>query len=364
MSNAKKVAVVLFNLGGPDTRDAIRPFLLNFFNDPNIIGAPQPIRGWIARYIAWKRSKREAGDSYGMLGDKSPLLENTYLQADALKNALNGGHIDFTVHVCMRYWHPMADQVVAEVVAQKPDQIILLPLYPQFSTTTSWSSLQDWQRAMGAAGAHIPTAMICCYPDDSGFIKASAENVKIAYDAMCQDYPSGKNPRVLFSAHGLPEKIIKGGDPYQAQCEDSAKKIVAAMGVENLDWQVCYQSKVGPLKWIGPSTDEAIHKAAKDGVPVIIYPHAFVSEHVETLVEIEHEYRDLAVSLGVPAFSRVPTVMDHPDFINGLAALVRARVGQTGITSNRGVSICPSGSKRCCMRMNVDGLSSTATGSY
>lgn len=358
MTQPQHIAVVLFNLGGPDSRAAIKPFLLNFFNDPNIISAPQPIRGLIAWLIARKRTKAEAGDSYAMLGNKSPLLENTNLQAQALNAALNQtGDVRFSVHVCMNYWHPMADQVVGEVRAQNPDQVILLPLYPQFSTTTTWSSLQSWQRAAAKQGFSLPTSLICCYPDDAGFIAASVEHIRSTYASLKQSQPAGvKPPRVLFSAHGLPEKIIKGGDPYQSHCETTAAKIVAELNIPDLDWQVCYQSRVGPLKWIGPSTDEALHQAASDRVPVCVYPCAFVSEHVETLVEIEHEYRDLATKLGIPGFARVPTVMTHPKFIAGLADLVRSRIGIPGVASNAGQSICPDQSRRCCMRMNVTGL--------
>jgi protoporphyrin/coproporphyrin ferrochelatase len=359
MTRPKHIAVVLFNLGGPDSRAAIKPFLLNFFNDPNIISAPQPIRGLIAWLIARKRTRAEAGDSYAMLGNKSPLLENSNLQARALESALNqnGEATKFTVHVCMNYWHPMSDQVVRNVRDQNPDQIVLLPLYPQFSTTTTWSSLQSWQRACTKHHLQVPTALICCYPADTGFIGASVDLVRETYMNLKQSLPTGvRAPRVLFSAHGLPEKIIRGGDPYQAQCETTAAKIAAALNIPDLDWQICYQSRVGPLKWIGPSTDEALHQAAADQVPVCVYPCAFVSEHVETLVEIEHEYRDLATKLGVPGFARVPTVMTHPKFIAGLADLVRSRIGIPGVASNTGQSICPTNATRCCMRMNVTGL--------
>jgi protoporphyrin/coproporphyrin ferrochelatase len=351
-SELKNIAVVLFNLGGPDSRAAIRPFLLNFFNDPNIIGAPKLIRMLIAQLIAWRRSRREAGDSYAKLGDKSPLLENTQQQASALEQALNSNadNIRYQVHVCMRYWHPMADAVVRDVQTSKPDQIILLPLYPQFSTTTTWSSLQEWRKQSLAQGLNVPTSLVCCYPEEQGFITASARRVREVYDHVRASHANLKGPRVLFSAHGLPEKIIKSGDPYQAQCERTAAMIAKTMGIPDFDWSICYQSKVGPLKWIGPSTSEALERAAQDQVPVVIYPHAFVSEHVETLVEIEDEYRELAHKLGVPAFARVETVMTDPFFIDGLADMVRACVGKTGIMSNTGACLCNDTAVRCCMR--------------
>lgn len=349
----KKIAVILMNLGGPDKKENIKPFLFNFFMDKNIIGAPLPIRFALAKFISEKRSKKEAGDSYSELGDKSPLLENTTKQAELLENDLNcrSDTQDFKVFVSMRYWHPMADEVVSKVKSYDPDHIVLMPLYPQFSTTTTRSSLQVWKKAIKKQGLDKPTATICCYPWDKGFIEASADNVSEVYETAKSE--TGKNPRILFSAHGLPEKIIKGGDPYQWQCEQSAEKIADEVkketGEENLDWQICYQSRVGPLKWIGPSTEEALEKAAKDNVPVVILPHAFTQEHVETLVEIEIEYRELAEEMGLKDFYRVETVGAHPAFIDGLGDMVMERLNDTGIKSNQMKSLCPYGFTNCCM---------------
>lgn len=352
----KHIAVVLFNLGGPDSREAIRPFLINFFSDPNIIRAPKFVRYLLSRFIAFRRSRREAGDSYAKLGNASPLLENTRAQASALALRLNTDPaVRFSVHVCMRYWHPMAEAVVERVKHENPDQVILLPLYPQFSTTTTWSSLGVWRQEADAVDLDIPTSMICCYPMQGGFVTASAGLIRAQYDAMAEEAREAglKPPRVLFSAHGLPEDIIVDGDPYQWQCERSAQAIADAVGVESLDWQVCYQSRVGPKKWIGPSTEDALRQAAADGVPVLVYPHAFVSEHVETLVEIEEEYRELAQHLGVPLFDRVPTVGVTRAFIEGLAQMVLSRMGMPGIGSDRAARLCPSGFSGCCMGRDV-----------
>lgn len=345
-----KTAVVLFNLGGPDKPESIRPFLLNFFMDPNIIQAPYPVRFAVSRLIANRRSKNEAGTAYGKLGGKSPLLDNTNLQAGALQGALGP---DYRVFVCMRYWHPLAGTVASLVKDYNPDQIILLPLYPQFSTTTTHSSFQDWNKAAAKIGLKAPTRYLCCYPLASGFIAASAARIRPVYQELLARHPKTP-PRILFSAHGLPEKIIRGGDPYQWQCEISARQIAEELGIYNLDWQVCYQSRVGPLKWIGPSTEEALHKAAKDQVPVLIYPHAFVSEHVETLVEIEDEYRHLASKLGIPDFARVETVGTHPEFIKGLAETVRLVGSPRALASSETAATpineraCPSEFRRCC----------------
>lgn len=348
----KRIAVVLFNLGGPDKAESIRPFLFNFFMDKNIIRLPLPFRFMIATLIANRRSKKEAGSSYGFLGGGSPLLENTQAQADALQQALGKrDDADYSVFVCMRYWHPMTQDVVRKVAAWNPDRIVLLPLYPQYSTTTTRSSLQEWNRYALDAKLEAPTSLICCYPEARGFISASAENVRKSYESALaatkeRNLPP---PRVLFSAHGLPEDIIADGDPYQAQCEQSARAIARATGIEGLDWAICYQSRVGPKKWLGPSTSDEIKRAATEGVPLVIYPHAFVSEHVETLVEIEIEYRHEAEELGVPYFARVPTVGTREAFIEDLAALSVSHARQSGIYSATGARVCPLSSKRCCM---------------
>ncbi|MCC7305053.1 MAG: ferrochelatase [Alphaproteobacteria bacterium] len=335
-----KTAVILFNLGGPDSKQSIKPFLFNFFMDKNIIRLPLPLRYLIARSISKKRSANEAGKSYALLGDKSPLLENTQAQAHALQAQLGD---DYKVFISMRYWHPMADEVARQVRNWDPDKIILLPLYPQFSTTTTRSSFQTWKRAAQKCGLDKPTDKICCYPFNEGFIQASADNIRAVYEQARKD--GYENPRILFSAHGLPEMVIKDGDPYQWQCEEGAKKIAAALGIENLDWSICYQSRVGRLKWIGPSTEEELERAAKDKTAVIIYPHAFTQEHVETLVEIEIEYREKAHELGVPGFYRVPTVSTQPAFIEGLADNILSVFNQT--------PVCPQEFRRCCRRSDT-----------
>lgn len=344
-----KTAIVLFNLGGPDSKQAIKPFLINFFTDPNIIRLPYPFRWLIARLIAERRSKKEAGTSYGELGDKSPLLENTTEQAKALETVINGTNgIIFKSFVSMRYWHPMAEQTVQDVKAWQPDQIVLLPLYPQYSTTTTRSSYQVWNKACKKFGLSVPTKFICCYPYDNGFIRANAANVKELFAKALAE--TGQKPRVLFSAHGLPEDIVKDGDPYQWQCEQTAAAIAQVAGLEEGDWQICYQSRVGPKKWLGPSTEEALEHAAKDSIPVVILPHAFTQEHVETLVEIEIEYREKADHFGVPGFYRVPTVGTHPDFIRGLADMVLSSTNAPNVSPPVGARLCPDRFSRCAMQ--------------
>lgn len=335
----KKTAVVLLNLGGPLKQEDIKPFLFNFFMDKNIISAPLPIRYLIAKLISIRRGKGAANSSYSHLGFKSPLLENTQAQAEALEKILKQKLNDVKVFVSMRYWHPMADKVAKDIAEYAPDQVLLLPLYPQFSTTTTKSSFENYFKYAG----NTPVTTICCYPDNNGFIQASADLIR----RKLADAPS--NTRLLFSAHGLPEKIIKSGDPYQFQCELSAQKIVDALGIDNFDWEICYQSRVGPLTWIGPSTEEALQKAAKDGKGVVIYPHAFVSEHVETLVEIDIEYRELAHEIGISYFDKVETVGTHPLFIQGLADLVIDRLSG-GVCPKP----CPETCRQCPCRMKEE----------
>lgn len=306
-----KVAIILFNLGGPDSLEAVQPFLRNLFSDPAILRLPFLLRRPLASLLARRRAPT-ARAIYDKIGGSSPILGQTEAQARALEAALGGEH-EWRGYVCMRYWHPMTEAVVRSVERFRPDRIVLLPLYPQYSTTTTASSLKVWNEL---ARFKTPTTVVKDYPTEPGFIAASVALVK---EGLTQ---AGSGPkRVLFSAHGLPERIVKAGDPYQGQVEQSAKAIADAIG--GLDWTVCYQSRVGPLKWIGPSTDAEIARAGADKRAVVLYPLSFVSEHSETLVELDIEYRHLADKAGVPAYVRVPTVGTHPLFIAGLARLVR-----------------------------------------
>ena len=312
-----KIAIVLFNLGGPDSLEAVQPFLRNLFSDPAIIGLPAWLRLPLARFIASRRTPKAIG-IYEKIGGGSPLLGQTEAQARALEDALGSEH-EWRGYVCMRYWHPLTEAVVRSVQRFAPDRVVLLPLYPQFSTTTTGSSFKAWQAA--AADLKVPTVSVESYPTEPGFIRASVELIKEALGRT-----SGA-ARVLFSAHGLPEKTIKAGDPYQGQVEETAAAIGEHLG--NIEWSVCYQSRVGPLRWIGPPTEAEIRKAGTHKQSVVLYPLSFVSEHSETLVELDIDYRQLANEAGVPAYVRVPTVGTHPLFIHGLANLVKANLWST-----------------------------------
>ncbi len=343
-----KTAVILFNLGGPDSASSIKPFLKNFFMDKAIIPAPRPFRDVISSLIANKRSRAEAGQSYGEIGGASPLLKNTNAQADALQITLGD---DFKTFTCMRYWHPMAKDVVGQVKDYNPERIILLPLYPQLSTTTTSSSYKEWMKHAKKTGLKSQT-LACCYPTNEGFITASADNIKLKYNEMVKN---GQTPRVLFSAHGVPLFVLKRGDPYQWQCTQTAHAIVKKLSIKDLDWAECYQSRVGPTKWTTPSVEDELKRAASDKTPVLLYPHAFVSEHVETLVELDIEYKDMAEGLGIKGYERAQTVSTHPDFIAGLKKIVlNALKDDNNIqgAGKNGQSICPPQFTACACRNN------------
>lgn len=340
-----RIAVVLFNLGGPGSLDDVQPFLFNLFYDPAIIRLPNPLRWLVARLISSRRAPI-AREIYRKLGGSSPILGQTYNQASALQSSLQGGDHHVEVFVAMRYSSPRAADVVEQVRRFRPDRIVLLPLYPQFSTTTSRSSVREWQAEARARKLEAPTVTLCCYATDNGFVDAYADLIR----ETLQSVPQGLRYRVLFSAHGLPENVVKGGDPYQAQVEQSAAAIAATLGIEGLDWRISYQSRVGPLKWIGPATETEIEAAGKEGKALVIVPIAFVSEHSETLVELDIEYAEKAHESGVPHYARVPAVGTHPAFVGGLASLVRANLARTGTTSGSGKRVCPGTCSQCAMQ--------------
>ena len=330
---SRRVAVILFNLGGPDEPKAVRPFLFNLFNDRAIIGAPQPIRYLLAQFISRTR-ERTARANYGLMGGRSPILPETEKQAEALQNALAArvSNVSFKCFPAMRYWRPFVKDVAKAAEAWGATDAVLLPLYPQFSTTTTASSLAAWKRA-----SDLPASTICCYPAGKSFAQAHAEVILETW----RKAGSPPAPRVLFSAHGLPKRVVEKGDPYQWQVEQTVAAVRAALPPE---WEsrICYQSRVGPLEWIGPSTEAEIERAAHDLTGVLVSPIAFVSDHVETLVELDIEYAKLASELGVPYYLRAPALGAAPRFIDTLADLVeRAMTAPATIQSEAGGRICP-----------------------
>lgn len=350
MVTGDRVALVLFNLGGPDSLDAVQPFLFNLFNDPAIIRLPGPLRRPLATLISRRRAPVARG-IYQEIGGGSPLLPQTLDQAAALERRLKRRGLDARVFVSMRYWHPRSDAVAAEVAQFAPARVVLLPLYPQYSTTTTASSLADWRRAAVAAGLRVPEVAVCCYPTQPGFVAAVARRLRNELERA--DFPTGF--RILFSAHGLPERIVAGGDPYQWQVERTCAAVLEAVDGEEMDHVICYQSRVGPLKWIGPSTLEALETAAADGVAAVVVPVAFVSEHSETLVELDIDYRRRAGEFGVPGYVRVPTVGTAEEFISGLADVVEEVLPNDGIVCLEGARRCPASFGRCPCRSAGDG---------
>ncbi|MBQ4874626.1 MAG: ferrochelatase [Rickettsiaceae bacterium H1] len=303
-------AVLLFNLGGPDSVSAIKPFLFNLFNDKCIINLPQPFRYLLAKYISYKRFNT-AKEIYSFLGGKSPILEETEKQAQKLEISLGKG---YKVFIAMRYWKPFIGETLAKIDDYNPEELILLPLYPQYSTTTTLSSFKSCLKSI-----KYPVRTICCYYNNSNFIESHT-------NLVIKNYSEAKKfskPRILFSAHGLPLDIIKKGDPYQWQVNVTAGLIVERAGINNLDWKVCYQSKVGRKKWLEPSTETEIKRAVKDKVPLVIVPIAFVSEHSETLVELDIEYKKSAEGI---EYFRVPTLSEDENFINTLSEMCKEKV--------------------------------------
>ena len=342
----RRLAVVLFNLGGPDRPEAIRPFLLNLFRDPAILRVPFFVRPVLARIIARARVK-PATANYALLGGRSPLLELTEAQARALEAAL-APEVEARCFIAMRYWHPFSLATARLVRAFNPDHVLLLPLYPQYSTTTTGSSLTAWRDAAARAGLARPVTTLCCWHSDPGFAAATAAILRRSLTKARAALPAGVGLRVLFSAHGLPQRIVDAGDPYQYQVERTVAAVLAALDEPDLDWTICYQSRATPEAWLEPSTEQAIERAAHDKVAVLVVPIAFVSEHSETLVELDVEYRAVGERLGVPGYFRAPAPNDDAAFIDALAGLVRRAVaGGVGLCQAQGRAPCPLPHRDC-----------------
>lgn len=317
----QRIAVVLMNLGGPDSLAAVRPFLRNLFSDPAIISFPQPFRNIFAQMISRTRAQKTK-DIYQKIGGKSPLLANTMAQQKALFQLLSHEWPDreVDVFIAMRYWHPFVSETVAQVKKFNPTQIILLPLYPQYSITTTGSIFTEWHKQAKKQSLQALTQEIQSYPQDPSFIEA---HVDLILPWIKKSTPYGR-PRLLFSAHGLPKKVVEKGDPYENQVHQTAQAI--SQKLPDIETVVCYQSKVGPLKWLGPSTEQTLIKAGQEKVPVIVVPISFVSEHSETLVELDQDYRALAEAAGIPFYGRVSALGIHPIYILALGGLVKSEI--------------------------------------
>ena len=309
-------AVILFNLGGPDKLESVEPFLFNLFNDPAILNLPAIFRYPLAKLISNRRAP-VAKKIYNELGGSSPILKLTKDQSIALEKNLNQNKLNekYKCFVVMRCWHPRAEEVIKNVKLYNPNEIILMPLYPQYSAATSGSSIKEWNEVCKKNNYKIKTSTICCYPTDENFINAHVKEISKKIKDI-------NNFKLIFSAHGLPKKNIKKGDPYQWQVEQSVNKIVKNLNYNNLDWVLSYQSRVGPLKWIEPSTDDVIIENSKIGKHIVLVPIAFVSEHSETLVELDIEYKKLATDNGCNEYTRVPALGTNEDFIQAMSELI------------------------------------------
>ncbi len=313
-----KTAVILFNLGGPDKLESVRPFLFNLFNDRAIIPWIQPFRFALAKLISTLREPK-AQKIYKEIGGSSPLLKFTESQAYSLEHELSFFG-DYKVFVSMRYWHPMADKVVKKVKEYAPNKVILLPLYPQFSTATTNSSVEDFLKRLPT---ELNTKVICCYPTDSDFISAYANLIK----QKIGGHEFGKL-RFLFSAHGLPQSLIEAGDPYASQVEKSVAAVVKNFPSQ-IDYRVCYQSKVGPKKWTSPSLEFELERVLVDDKIPVIVPISFVSDHSETLYELDIQYRDFLKERGQNQLIRIPALNSDGRFIKGLAEMVKNAVADS-----------------------------------
>ncbi|MGN7678815.1 MAG: ferrochelatase [Anaplasma sp.] len=315
---ARKVAVVLLNLGGPGSLDEVEEFLFSLFSDRYVIRLPQPLRALVAMLISKLRA-RSAREIYALMGGKSTILEETERQASALEKRLsNDVDTCYRVFTCMRHAEPKSGTVLNMVHDYQPEKVVLLPLYPQYSSTTTLSAIQDWYDGARRAHYKFNTDVVCCYHSHADFI---ASHCKLLLHEYSKALVVHANPRVLFSAHGLPVHIVEEGDPYQQHVQQTVRLIVEGLGMPNLDYLICYQSKVGHVRWLEPSTKSAILQAQDDGVPVVVVPISFVSEHSETLVELDIEYAALMKQKGW--YFRVPALGTDELFISCLDSLSR-----------------------------------------
>ncbi len=328
-----KLGVVLFQLGGPDSLEAIEPFLYNLFSDPDIIDFPfaRIARQPLAKLIAATRA-RHVGRHYAEIGGKSPILEFTMRQAAALEARL-AEEFDARVVVAMRYWRPFTAEAVSQLQAHAPEEIVLLPLYPQYSKTTTGSSLNEWRRRFPANGPAQPRVhTIEHFYRDPAYLQAVVESI----GRSLAQFDDPRDVEMVFSAHSVPVSVVEQGDPYQRHIEETVD-LVWQMGGWPARRHLCYQSKVGASRWLRPSMHETIRRLAAEGRRhVLVAPISFVSDHVETLHEIEIEHREQARGLGIADFRMVPGLNDSPAFIEALAGLVRRSIAQPALSGRRG----------------------------
>jgi protoporphyrin/coproporphyrin ferrochelatase len=317
-----KLGIILFNLGGPETLADVRPFLFNLFSDPEIVRLPIPaLQKPLAWLISTARFKKSSG-YYKLIGGGSPLRRITDEQATALRDELVRRGIDANVYVGMRYWHPFTEKTIEEIVRDGITELIVLPLYPQFSVSTTGSSFKDFVAQLDRRGGlrHIRRRYITRWHTHEPYINALAQ--RISDEIKTLPDPDPRNVHILFSAHSVPQSYITNGDPYLRHTEETVRLVTEKLG-DHSPAHISFQSKVGPVKWLEPSTDQKLRELRAKGVEqVLAVPISFVSEHIETLYELDILYKNLAGELGFRAYRRVPAFNTAPGFISALADLV------------------------------------------
>ena len=320
MKQTSRVGVVLFQLGGPDTLEAIEPFLYNLFCDPDIIDFPfaRLARKPLARLIARARAQH-VRHHYSEIGGGSPIRRFTEQQAAALQARLRAQGVDAACVVAMRYWHPFTAEAIAQLEAAGCEELVLLPLYPQYSSTTTGSSLNEWRRRFRRTDARVH--LVDGFYRHPFYLQALVERVE---ETLARFGDGRERVELVFSAHSLPLAVVEKGDPYPRQIEETMARVMALGGWAN-PHRLCYQSKVGASKWLQPSLRGTLRELAAGGArQVCVVPVSFVSDHVETLGEIDHEARALARELGIERFEMAPGLNDSPTFIAALAELVES----------------------------------------
>jgi len=319
---ANRLGVVLFQLGGPDTLEAIEPFLYNLFCDPDIIDFPFARLGRkpLAKLISSTRAHK-VRHHYSMIGGGSPIRRNTERQAQALEAEFEARGFNARCFVAMRYWHPFTVEAVAALERAHCDEIVLLPLYPQYSTTTTGSSLNEWNRRFRQNCA--PVYVVTEFYRHPGYLDALVETI----DRTLDRFEIRSRPELIFSAHSVPMAVVERGDPYQKQIEETVALVMERGGWPN-HHRLCYQSKVGASRWLQPTLRGTLRQVAEERIDeVCVVPISFVSDHVETLGEIDHEARKLAAELGIRRFEMTPGLNDSPSFIRALADMVLEAAG-------------------------------------
>jgi ferrochelatase len=326
----KRIGVLLFNLGGPETLEDVRPFLFNLFADPDIIRLPwRALQKPLAWLISTQRHKKSQG-YYEQIGGGSPLRRITEQQARALEQALANRNINATAYVGMRYWHPLIEKALDQIRLDQIDHVVILPLYPQFSVSTTGSSLNRMQAIAKETGHRLPsTSVVCSWESDANYIEAMAAACREELALFPDQDPS--KTHILFSAHSVPVRYIDEGDPYLDQTKLTVELVMQRLGTDR-PHTLSFQSKVGPVEWLTPATNETIPGLAREGVSqLMLVPVSFVSEHSETLYEMDILYRDVAAEAGIAHYRRVPTMNCRTDFIEALASIVeRALPDLTG----------------------------------